>query len=44
MKTIPSMTLNNGVELPAIGLGVFLSPPSETAETVEGLNLEDITR
>src|SRR5689334_15944656 len=27
---VPSITLNNGVELPALGLGVFQSPPAET--------------
>jgi diketogulonate reductase-like aldo/keto reductase len=30
-----SITLNNGVEMPALGLGVFLSPPEETAGAVE---------
>jgi len=36
-KTIrhPHVTLNNGVELPALGLGVFQSPPAETAAAVE---------
>lgn len=29
------ITLNNGVELPALGLGVFQSPPAETAAAVE---------
>ena len=29
------LTLNNGVEMPAIGLGVFQSPPEETAAAVE---------
>ncbi|MEN2741020.1 aldo/keto reductase [Microbacterium sp. X-17] len=29
------LTLNNGVTLPAIGLGVFQSPPAETAAAVE---------
>ncbi|MDY0908546.1 aldo/keto reductase [Microbacterium sp. CFBP9034] len=29
------LTLNNGVTLPAIGLGVFQSPPEETAAAVE---------
>jgi len=32
---IPDLTLNNGVVLPAIGLGVFQSPPEETAAAVE---------
>ena len=31
----PHITLNNGVELPALGLGVFQSPPAETAAAVE---------
>lgn len=29
------ITLNNGVELPAIGLGVFQTPPAETITSVE---------
>lgn len=29
------LTLNNGVELPALGFGVFQSPPAETAGAVE---------
>jgi diketogulonate reductase-like aldo/keto reductase len=32
---VPSITLNNGVELPALGLGVFQSPPAETSAAVE---------
>ncbi len=31
----PSITLNNGVEMPALGFGVFQSPPAETAGAVE---------
>ena len=31
----PTITLNNGVELPALGLGVFQSAPAETATAVE---------
>jgi diketogulonate reductase-like aldo/keto reductase len=31
----PVTVLNNGVELPALGLGVFQSPPPETAAAVE---------
>ena len=31
----PHITLNNGVELPTLGLGVFQSPPVETAAAVE---------
>ena len=33
--TIPTLTLNNGVEIPAVGLGVFQSPPQETTDAVE---------
>lgn len=29
------LTLNNGIQIPAIGLGVFQSPPEETAAAVE---------
>ncbi|MBK9408414.1 MAG: aldo/keto reductase [Gemmatimonadetes bacterium] len=32
---LPHVTLNNGVELPILGLGVFQSPPAETAAAVE---------
>jgi diketogulonate reductase-like aldo/keto reductase len=32
--TIPIFTLNNGVELPVIGLGVFQTPPDETVAAV----------
>src|SRR6476661_5235693 len=32
---IPTITLNDGVELPALGLGVFQSPPAETSAAVE---------
>ena len=31
----PLITLNNGVQLPALGLGVFQSPPEQTAAAVE---------
>ena len=31
---VPSITLSNGVELPAIGLGVFQTPPDETRAAV----------
>jgi diketogulonate reductase-like aldo/keto reductase len=33
--TTPDLTLNNGVTMPALGLGVFQSPPEETATAVE---------
>src|SRR5690349_14832755 len=32
--TVPALELNNGVTLPALGLGVFQSPPEETAAAV----------
>src|SRR6476620_6741287 len=31
----PELTLNNGVTMPALGLGVFQSPPEETTAAVE---------
>jgi 2,5-diketo-D-gluconate reductase A len=33
--TTPLLALNNGVQLPAIGLGVFQTPPEETTSAVE---------
>jgi diketogulonate reductase-like aldo/keto reductase len=33
--TIPELTLNNGVTMPALGFGVFQSPPEETTAAVE---------
>jgi diketogulonate reductase-like aldo/keto reductase len=30
-----SVTLNNGVEMPALGFGVFQTPPQETIDAVE---------
>jgi len=33
--TVPNITLNNGVDLPALGLGVFQSPPAVTAAAVQ---------
>ena len=32
--TIPALKLNNDVQMPALGLGVFQSPPEETAAAV----------
>jgi diketogulonate reductase-like aldo/keto reductase len=32
--TTPLLTLNNGVEIPALGLGVFQTPPDETRDAV----------
>jgi 2,5-diketo-D-gluconate reductase A len=31
----PMIDLNNGVQIPAVGLGVFQTPPEETAQAVE---------
>lgn len=33
--TVPNITLNNGVEMPAIGFGVFQTPPNGTATAVD---------
>ena len=33
--TVPTITLNNGVEMPALGFGVFQTPPDETIAAVE---------
>lgn len=33
-NTIPDFTLNNGVEIPVIGFGVFQTPPAETTAAV----------
>jgi diketogulonate reductase-like aldo/keto reductase len=35
MPNVATLTLNNGVELPALGLGVFQTPPEETRSAVE---------
>jgi 2,5-diketo-D-gluconate reductase A len=35
LATIPSITLDNGVELPALGFGVFQTPPDVTQAAVE---------
>ena len=33
--TVPTLNLNNGVQIPEVGLGVFQTPPEETARAVE---------
>ncbi|WP_026122811.1 aldo/keto reductase [Nocardiopsis halotolerans] len=33
--SIPSVTLNNGVEMPVLGYGVFQTPPEQTVTAVE---------
>jgi 2,5-diketo-D-gluconate reductase A len=35
MTATPLLMLNNGVQMPAIGLGVFQTPPDETTSAVE---------
>ena len=35
IATTPTLELNNGVTMPALGLGVFQSPPEETVSAVE---------
>lgn len=34
-NTVPTVTLNNGVEIPQLGFGVFQIPPAETQRVVE---------
>jgi 2,5-diketo-D-gluconate reductase A len=34
MSAVPSVKLNNGVEIPQLGFGVFQVPPQDTAEAV----------
>ena len=33
--TTPTLELNTGVTMPALGLGVYRSPPAETVTAVE---------
>lgn len=33
--SVPNLSLNNGVELPALGFGVFQTPPEQTVSAVE---------
>jgi diketogulonate reductase-like aldo/keto reductase len=35
MRRSPLLTLNNGVQMPALGLGVFQNPPEQTVGAVE---------
>ncbi len=35
MTTVPFLTLNNGVQILALGFGVFQTPPAETIAAVE---------
>ncbi|GAA1956937.1 aldo/keto reductase [Catenulispora subtropica] len=34
-NSFPDLTLNNGVRMPALGFGVFQTPPDQTAEVVQ---------
>jgi len=34
MTNVPNLRLNNGVQIPALGLGVFQTPPAETTAAV----------
>src|SRR5580765_8266764 len=34
-ENLTNLTLNNGLEMPALGLGVFQTPPEETRAAVE---------
>jgi 2,5-diketo-D-gluconate reductase A len=39
MSAVPSLVMNNGLEIPQLGFGVFLVPPEETSNAVaEALN------
>ncbi|GGL45574.1 aldo/keto reductase [Nocardia jinanensis] len=33
--TVPNLTLNNGIEMPALGFGVYQTPPDETVAAVD---------
>jgi 2,5-diketo-D-gluconate reductase A len=35
MATVPTITLNNGVQIPQFGFGVYQVPPEDTAEAVQ---------
>jgi 2,5-diketo-D-gluconate reductase A len=35
MATVPTIALNNGVEIPQLGFGVYQVPPEDTAEAVQ---------
>ena len=34
MASVPTIRLNNGVEIPQLGFGVFLIPPDENVQAV----------
>ncbi|WP_138759981.1 aldo/keto reductase [Modestobacter altitudinis] len=35
MATVPTITLNNGIEIPQLGFGVYQVPPEDTADAVQ---------
>jgi 2,5-diketo-D-gluconate reductase A len=35
MATVPTITLNNGIEIPQLGFGVYQVPPEETRDAVQ---------
>ena len=35
MPTVPALTLNNGIDIPQLGLGVYQVPPEDTQRVVE---------
>jgi 2,5-diketo-D-gluconate reductase A len=35
MATVPTITLNNGVQIPQLGFGVYQVPPEDTAQAVQ---------
>lgn len=35
MPTVPALTLNNGIDIPQLGLGVYQVPPEQTQRVVE---------
>ena len=34
MTTVPNVTLNDGLEMPTLGFGVYQVPPEDTERTV----------
>ena len=34
MSAVPSLLMNNGIQIPQLGFGVFLVPPEETEQAV----------
>ncbi len=40
-STIPYFSLDNGLQIPVIGLGVFQTPPAETTAAALDIQLSD---